>query len=86
MDQKELFELSERERELKDQIDWICELQKQLPVLWSEIRDCRNKKAEVIRLLYFSRKMKQSELAKAAGMQQGSISRIVSEQVYYKKR
>lgn len=39
-------------------------------------------KAERIRELYFSRKMKQTELAEAFGIGQGSVSRIVSGLVW----
>lgn len=39
-------------------------------------------KAERIRELYFSRKMKQAELAEVFGLRQGSVSRIVSGLVW----
>jgi len=39
-------------------------------------------KAERIRELYFTRQMKQAELAQAFGLKQASVSRIVSGQVW----
>lgn len=39
-------------------------------------------KAERIRELYFTRQMKQTELAEAFGIGQGSVSRILSNQVW----
>jgi DNA-binding transcriptional regulator LsrR (DeoR family) len=39
-------------------------------------------KAEKIRELYFTRQMKQAELAEAFGLRQGTISRIVSGRVW----
>ncbi len=41
--------------------------------------------AKMIRELYFSRKMKQAELAALFRLTQGSISRIVSNQVWMDK-
>jgi DNA-binding transcriptional regulator LsrR (DeoR family) len=45
-------------------------------------RNMTKEKAEEIRKLYFSRQKKQSELAAMFGIKQGSVSRILSDQVW----
>jgi DNA-binding transcriptional regulator LsrR (DeoR family) len=45
-------------------------------------RHMTREKAQEIRRRYFAREAKQAELAKEYGVKQGTISRIISEQVW----
>ena len=45
-------------------------------------KNMTKEKAEEIRKLYFSRQKKQWELAEMFGIRQGSVSRILSDQVW----
>lgn len=78
----ELIRLKNKEFEAECKILNIRKLASQLSLLNEDLRSIRKKKADEIRRLYFEKRAKQTEIAKIAEVPQGSISRIVSQQVY----
>lgn len=57
---------------------------KQSKKLCDELHKKRKARAEDMRVLYFKKRMKQTEIAKMYKMRQGSVSRIISELSCYK--